>query len=168
MTEPSALKTAEIPLPFTPPPFEILTRTAFAIISDLLKAYGFREDAPDGEGGEQDFRINVNREDFILALDIDANLPIRGILIGRRGSNVLALERILISALFRRLCPEKGQKLGRTIRLSVNGTRPDTKRENEDEEQPAVRRESLPAGKRPAVVVLTPPDVDVIIRPTDM
>lgn len=138
MTEPGTQEPTGTPL--APPAIETLTQTAFAIISNLLGAYGFREDAPDGAGGDGDYRIVVNREDSVLALDIDANAPIRGLLIGRRGSNVLALERILISALFRRLCPEKGQKLGRTIRLSVNGTRPDAKRENGDEERPAEKK----------------------------
>jgi len=145
------------------PDIDALVEMSFTILSELLKVYGLEEDGLGKDGTEKDYKIEVNREDTVLALDINAYVSIRGILIGRGGSNVLALERILISALYRRLHLEGGQRLGRTIRLSVNGTRPDTRRANGDEERPT-RGERSSAGQRPVVIVTFPPDVEVLTR----
>ncbi|MBI5071960.1 hypothetical protein HZB93_03690 [Candidatus Falkowbacteria bacterium] len=160
MTEPSMQGTAGT-RPETPTA-EALIETAFKILHELLRIYGFEADDEDEDGPEKDYRINVNRDDdAILALDINANQPLRGILIGHRSSNVAAMEKILINSLFQRLHLGSGQRLGRAILLSVNGTRLDTRRENGDEERPPSRGERSSAG---VVTVIVSPGVEVRTR----
>jgi hypothetical protein len=143
MTEPSALKTAEIPLPFTPPSLKALIDMSFTVLTELLGIYGLREDEDEAE---HDYKITVNRESPVLSLDINAEASIRGILIGHRGANVLAMERILISALYRRFGLKKSQRFDRAVQLSVNGTRPPTRRED---------------GEPPVITIIAPPGVEV-------
>lgn len=160
MTEPSVQET-----PFETPTTKAFLEMAFAILHELLGIYGFKADDDEEDSPERDYRINVNRnDDAVLALDIDANQPLRGILIGNRSSNVAAMERILINSLFQRLHLGKGQKLGRVVLLSVNGTRLDTRREN-GRGDCSEDGKDRPTNKRPSVVVLVPEGVDVITRP---
>lgn len=120
------------------PTRETILETSCRIVSELLKTYGLEEDE---DGAEKNYRIGVNRDDdACLALDIDAEETVRGVLIGRRGMNLLALERILLSSLHRRLGLGKNQRLGRRVFLSVNGYRPTMRRENGEDEQPAEKK----------------------------
>ena len=142
MVEPNAEESAGTQ--FEPPSLGALIDMSFTVLTELLGIYGLRED---DDEAEHDYRITVNRESPVLSLDINAKVSVRGILIGHRGANVLAMERILISALYRRLGLKKGQRFDRAVQLSVNGTRPTTRRE--DEEPPAEK----------VVTIILPPGV---------
>lgn len=133
------------------PSLEALIDMSFTLLAELLKVYGLEED---DDEVEHDYSINVNREVPILVLDINAKQEIRSTLFGHRGANVLAMERILIGALYRRLGLKDGQRLDRAVQLSVNGKRPDTRRE--DGERPDTRGERSSAG---VVTIILPPGV---------
>lgn len=132
-----------------PPTIDELHKVALEVLRHILRAYGFEEDkGPPEKEDERDYKVEVIKGDHLLSLDIDANEDLRGILIGKGCATVMAMERILIGALHRRLNLKKDQRLGRAIRLSVNDVRLDSKRGNGDEE-------------RKVVTIIAPPGVEV-------